>query len=259
MTNDLSEFIHKCHRNIVSSGDNELAVAKAYLDGRQVSDETIGNSKIGYCYNDQPIPNGVKFFGKDPEEIDTWGYSSTIKRRIIVPVFDEFGDAAGFATHEPSNNDGTFWWNLPKPFFKGNHLFFLNNTRKFIYDLNKVYLVEGYVDTILLYQHGIYNVAGLMGTALTQRKISLIMRYCDNVCLCMDTDENNSGQKARDKAIATLNEFDFCDNISVIDLPMEEDPASFLANNSAQDLLDLEDVLTSAKIKDAKDRLRKTK
>lgn len=243
----LSNFINGCHSNLTNDKDDEIGIAKAYLADRQITNESIAVHQIGYCYEGENIPDEIRRYGKDASsECD---YSYRIRGKLIVPVFSEFGEPVGFATRTPSFEKGNKWWNLPKPFHKGNHLYLMDKARKVIFEENKVYIVEGYVDAISLYQHGIKNVVALMGTALTIRKIGLIARYCDNVCLCLDKDENQSGQKAQEVSIMTLNRFSFCDDISSIDgLPMKEDPASYLMNHDLQDLLSLERIIKPTEI-----------
>lgn len=258
----LSNFINTCHSNLINDKNAEIKDTKDYLECRRITDESIVIHKLGYCYEDMDIPNEIRKYGK---EIDsTCDYSYRIKGKLIVPIFSEFGDPVGLATRTPSFESGHKWWNLPKPFHKGCHLYLMDKARKVVFEENKIYIVEGYMDAISLYQNGIKNVGGLMGTALTIRKIGLISRYCDNVCLCLDRDENEAGQKAQEVSIITLNRFAFCDKISCIDdLPMKEDPASYLIKHSTQDFLKLERIIKPIEIqkiiKKAKYRKAKNK
>ena len=67
--------------------------------------------------------------------------------------------------------------------------------------------------------------------------------------MSLDIDENESGQKATNKSIYILNEFGFCENISVIKgMPVGEDPAKFLLHNDMKDFLALEKILTAKEI-----------
>lgn len=255
----LSLFVQACHNNLLSNQSNDVKKAFNYLSQRNISNKSILFHKLGYCSYNTNIPDDIRYYGKDLEETSNIkGYDYFIKNRIIVPIFDEFGKVIGFATRKPTFEPGNTWWNLSKPFKKGNHLFLLDKSRKHIFKKNKIYLVEGYVDALLLYQYGLSNVCALMGTKLTSRKISLIARYCNNVCLCLDIDENKSGQKAQIKAILTLSEFDFCDSISVIDhLDVGEDPAEYVAKNGIQDFVDGERVLAENEIKRICKNIRK--
>jgi len=245
----LLKFIDECHSNLVKDSNDEIQSSINYLHDRQITDESIALHRIGYCYEGSNIPDVIKRYGK--EENSTCDYSYRICGKLIVPVFSEFGDPAGFATRTPSFEKGEKWWNLPKPFHKGNHLYLMDKARQTVFKENKIYIVEGYIDAIFLYQKGIKNVGGLMGTALTIRKIGLIARYCNNVCLCLDQDENESGQKAQDVSIITLNRFAFCNELSAIEgLPMQEDPASYLMNHPLDDFLKLERIIKPNQIKE---------
>jgi len=248
MLQQLLSFINECHKNLTNNKDNEIKTAINYLHDRKLTDETIAFHKIGYCHENFDIPLEIRKYGKTLDA--KCDYSYRICGKIIVPIFSEFGNPVGLATRTPLFGKEHKWWNLPKPFHKGNHLYLMDKSRQSVFKENKIYIVEGYMDALSLYQNGIKNIGCLMGTALTIRKIGLIARYCDNVCLCLDKDENEAGQKAQDISIITLNRFAFCDKLSVIDgLPMQEDPASYLMNHSLQDFLKLERIIKPAEIK----------
>lgn len=257
----LKDFIEKCHTNLLENRtDQEVIVAKEYLDKRNLLDKSIISARIGYCNSDCKIPDSVLFFGEEERNngrnSDEWSRdgwadynSKNLKGRIIVPVYSEFNTVVGIASRKPSFEKGNTWWNSSSPFKKGEHLFLLNISKKNIFDKNKIYLVEGYMDAIILQQYGLNNVVAVMGTALTSKKIGLIARYCNNVCICFDMDANESGQKARDMSIAILKKFDFCENISVINgLPIGEDPDTYVAKNGLDDFLSKEVVLKDSDI-----------
>lgn len=250
MKNLLLPFVERCNQNLLNSSNDECANAMKYLLQRHIKVETIQDLKIGYCMsNERDMSEVRKYCNGDYNQVDgEKDYSYFIKGRIIVPVFAEFGEAVGFATRKPTFEKGNTWWNLPKPFKKGQYLYLLDKTRKDIFDTNKVYLVEGYVDAILLYQEGIRNVCSIMGTALTSRKIGLIVRYCNSICLCFDSDENNSGQKAQEKSVFLLNEFGYGDFLSVINLPVGVDPDEYVVKYGPKDLLNQEKQLSRTEV-----------
>jgi DNA primase catalytic core len=239
----LDDFVKSCHKDLVSSTEEDVVVARQYLQSRSLSPETVSKHRIGYCSFDVKIPHEISHYGNDEKE-----YSYFIKNRLVVPIYEEFGEIVGLATRRPVSGSGNTWWNLP--FKKGNHLFLLDKSRKFIFDSNKIYLVEGYIDALVLYQEGLKSVCAIMGTSLTSRKIGLIARYCNNVCLCLDVDSNNAGQKAQSKAIHTLSEFGFCETFSVIDnIPQGEDPDEFVIKNGIKEFLSRETKLEEAAIR----------
>jgi len=245
----LSEFILECHSNLIECKDKEADVALEYLTKRNLLKESIVSHKIGYCSLATTISESIRFYGQDnSEESKKWDMSSCIRGRLIVPIYSEFGKPFGFATRVPSTLPGNTWWNTP--FKKSNHIFLLSKTRKEVYNQNKIYLVEGYMDALVLLQYGLKNVGCIMGTALSSRKIGLIARYCNNVCLCFDSDKNEAGQNAQKMAIAILKKFDFCEKISVIDsLPIGEDPDVYVAKYGLDIFLSNERVLKPMEIK----------
>jgi len=255
----LNQFVRQCHSNMIRAGGPEIRAAISYLHKRHIKESTIKTNLIGYCSNNQPIPDEICFYGKDKSSFDGKGsgYAYFIKGKIIVPIYSEFGRLEGFATRKPSFEPNNTWWNISKPFHKGNHLFLLDSARKFIYEKNKIYIVEGYMDALYLAQEGLDNVVSLMGTQLTARKVALIARYCNNICVCLDVDENQAGQKAQDKAIYTLKKFDFHESISVIDnIPVGEDPDEFVAKNGLGKFLSMERHLTEGEISGIYNKVR---
>jgi len=248
----LAPFIERCHSVLVNDAQDESKKAREYLSSRNISAESITEHKIGYCPLKESLSEDIRSYGKSPYgNGGVKDYSYFIRGKIVVPVYTEFNQITGFATRSPSHEPGNAWWNLPLPFKKSEHLFLLNKTRKNIFDKNKIYVVEGYMDAILLYQAGLKEVVSLMGISLYPRKIGLMLRYCSHICFCMDTDENKSGQIAQEKAIYTLKQFAMFDTISIINgLPIGEDPDVYVTKHGLPQFLSLEKQLTSPEIKE---------
>jgi DNA primase len=184
----LTDFISQCHTILLNGTDEGVAAAVEYLHKeRGLTEQSIKEHQIGYCPRYYNLPDEIRFYGatdeaeKDDENAKDFSYF--ICDRIIVPIYEEFGVVEAFATRKASSEKGNTWWNLSSPFKKGNHLFLLNKVRKNVFLENKIYLVEGYMDALLLYQKGLNKVCSLMGTHLTPRKIGLIARYCNHICL----------------------------------------------------------------------------
>lgn len=250
----LREFIEKCHNNLISGQDSESQNAMEYLQLRGLTKETILYHKIGFCYSNENLDDGIRYYGNEllvlaPGE-EKRDISYFLKGRIIVPVFDEFGIPVGLGSRKPTYNKGESWWNMPAPFYKGRHLFLLDKAKKSIFETGKVYLVEGYMDALYLFQQGLTNVVCIMGTSLSDRKIGLIARYCDNVCICFDMDANESGQEASMKAICRIRKFNFCESIStIVGIPVGVDPDEFVQKNGLDSFLSKEHDLSSEEIK----------
>ncbi len=76
------------------------------------------------------------------------------------------------------------------------------NKRKNVYGLNflkggrreSLRLVEGYMDVVSLYQHGVDGCVATLGTALTNEQIRLMKRYAPQILITYDGD--GAGQRA---------------------------------------------------------------
>jgi DNA primase catalytic core len=248
---DLLRFVQHCNKDLINGSGQGIEEARQYLlKDRNLLEKGWECHTIGYCRNDFDIPDPIRYYGTAHKVVDErWDITRHIRGRIIVPIFSEFGDVVAFATRKPTTEPGHPWWNLPNPFQKGNHLFLLDKARKEIYKKNKVYIVEGYVDGLVLFEQGLKNVVAVMGTAYTLRKIGLTARYSNNVCLCFDSDPNESGTKAKRMSTATLSKYSFCESISTIDtLPISEDPASFVGKEGIVRFLEMERVMDDEEI-----------
>jgi DNA primase len=243
--NSLQAFVNTCHERLIH-GEKVNKPREYLLKIRSLTERTLIEHKIGYCPWGVDLDPNVRYFGEDLDDKEKRDWQYNIWGRIIVPIYDEFGTVISLATKKPAVGKHP-WWNLP--FVKGNALFLIDKARNEMYAKNKVYVVEGYVDALKLYQEGLKNVVAIMGTALTLRKVGLIARYCNNVCFGFDVDENRSGQKASDTSIILLNKYSFCENISVIDtIPVGEDPDSYVTKYGIKSYISHEKVLSAKNI-----------
>jgi DNA primase catalytic core len=243
--NALQEFAKTCHERLMH-GEKVNKPRKYLLETRSLTEQTLIDHGIGYCPWGVDLDPNVRFFGEDLEDENKRDWQYSIWGRIVVPICDEFGNVISLATKKPAEGKNP-WWNLP--FIKSHSLFLINKAKKTTFLENRIYVVEGYIDALTLYQNGLHNVVAIMGTALTMRKIAMIARYCNNICFCFDVDENQSGQKASDTSIITVNKYAFCDEIAVIDtIPVGEDPDSFVCKNGLEAYLNHERVLSAKDI-----------
>ena len=124
-----------------------------------------------------------------------------------------------------------------KIFQKKNNLYALNTTKQDIGKEGYAILVEGYMDVISLYQHGVRNVSASMGTALTDNQARLINRYTKQVVLSYDAD--NAGRNAALRGIEVLSKQD-C-KVKVLHVTDGKDPDEFIKKNGKEAFLKLVD------------------
>jgi DNA primase len=95
-----------------------------------------------------------------------------------------------------------------------------------------------------------------MSSNLGMRRVGLLARYCDQVCLCFDTDANDAGKLGMLKTLSELwsvkfgNDLSDADldapyrNVSVIRMPEGVDPDEFVMKNGLDGFLALERPMT---------------
>ena len=84
-----------------------------------------------------------------------------------------------------------------------------------------------------VYQAGIPNVVATLGTALTENQAKLLLKYCNEILICYDTDE--PGQKAAIRAIEVINSVG--GRSRVIKLKDAKDPDEYIKKKGAGSFL----------------------
>src|SRR3989344_2957272 len=161
------------------------------------------------------------------------GYYDRFRGRIIFPIKDAKGQTLGYSARLIGESKEAKYINSPDtPIFnKGSVLFGLDIARGAIRDKNQAVLVEGEFDVISANQAGIENVVASKGTALTDKQVVLLSRYCDNVILAFDTDL--AGDLAARRGIELLDHADITVNVASLgkfqgpDQFCQKDPAGF--------------------------------
>ena len=122
--------------------------------------------------------------------------------RILFPIHDSRGRVIGFGGRV-LGDDKPKYLNSPETplFHKGRELYGLFEARKADNKLQRLLVVEGYMDVVALAQYGIQNAVATLGTATTQEHLDLIFRACPEVVFCFDGDR--AGRDAGWKALQT--------------------------------------------------------
>jgi len=234
----ISEIVERSHEALMSG--SVPAGALSYLtDNRGLNVNYIKLFGIGFCsFELEKLINGVYYDGKSP--IAPFPWAVHLRDKIVLPIKDDCDKLIAFATR--GIGDGQSWWNVP--FIKGNILFGLNLARSACFNLNKVYIVEGYMDQIICFQMGLQNVVAAMGTRFTLAHAGLVLRYCDRMCLCFDADPVTSsgalgaGQRATKRTVKNYG--NYFRQITAISLPIGIDPDEFILEHGKTSLLALE-------------------
>lgn len=152
-------------------------------------------------------------------------YFDKFRDRVIFPIINTRGKVIGFGGRAIGDNMPKYLNSPESPvFFKKNNLYGLNLSRA---DINKegvAILVEGYMDVISLYKHGVRNVSASLGTALTESQAAMLKRYADTVILSYDAD--TAGQAAALRGMDILR--DSGCKVKVLQVTDGKDPDEFI-------------------------------
>jgi DNA primase len=221
----------------------EARLARDYLTGRAISEQTLKTFRLGYSPNSwEALGNYLKSRGASVGQIERsglvvkkeqGGYYDRFRGRVIFPVMDAQGKPVAFGARAIRPEDEPKYLNSPETaaYTKGRHLYGLNITRNEIRRKKFVILVEGYLDLIVPYQFGIENVVASLGTALTTEQARLLSRFARKVVVNYDGDR--AGIQAAKRAIETLLAEDL--EIKVLVLPEGADPDDFLRQRGAEE------------------------
>ena len=219
---------------------SENESVRKYALSRGLTQEILSFFKIGYSgeyglnlslfgnFNQKElIESGIFFYDeKNNKLIDRF------KNRLIFPIFDYNNKVIGFGGRALSQNYLAKYINSPETEFfkKGFNLYNLNNAKNQNKQSGIVFVVEGYMDVISLYQAGFKNVVATLGTAMTESHLNLIWRYFNDPIVCFDGDRSgqNAAHKISEKLIAYMKPNY---SLSFLILPNGFDPDSFVRKN----------------------------
>lgn len=216
-----------------------------YMKKRGIEPATLRKFGIGYA--DGEWDSLYQYFmrkGTDPKTLLELGlisysngkYYDKYRDRVIFPIINTRGKVIGFGGRILGDGMPKYLNSPESPvFLKKNNLYGLNLTRQVINKENYVILVEGYMDVISLYQHGVRNVSASLGTALTENQAAMLKRYTDHVILSYDADA--AGQAAALRGMDILHKSG-C-KVKVLHVSDGKDPDEFIKKNGKDEFLKL--------------------
>jgi DNA primase len=189
---------------------NEKTASKAveYLKDRKITGATAKKFNIGYA---QDKWDGLlNHFGSDipSKELNESGLFSSkddrfydrFRGRVIFPIRNIKGDFIAMGGRIIDEGEPKYLNSPETSFFnKSNELFGLYEVKEREKNIASLIVVEGYMDVIGLYEHGIKNAVATLGTAVTPNHVSKIMRYTNKIFFAFDGDL--AGGKAAWKAV----------------------------------------------------------
>ena len=221
----------------------EAGRAVDYLKGRGLTGEIAKRFDLGFA--PPGWDNLLKALGQDEEhqqllkkagmvvENEAGRTYDRFRDRVVFPIRDQRGRVIAFGGRV-LGDDKPKYLNSPETeiFHKGRELYGLYQARQANRKLERIIVVEGYMDVIALAQHGIDNATATLGTATSRTHLERIYRLCPEVVFCFDGDE--AGRKAAFRALeAALPCMEDGRQARFLFLPEGEDPDTTVRGGGA--------------------------
>lgn len=188
--------------------------AKAYLKQRGLDGQSITAFGIGYApegfnglmdalASDERRKGLLEKTGMLSKS-DNGRLYDKFRSRIMFPIFDRRGRVIAFGGRVLEKDDGPKYLNSPETplFHKGRELYGLWQVKQTHNKIPRLIVVEGYMDVIALFQHGIREAVATLGTATTPDHAELLFRNSADVIFCFDGDK--AGRAAAWKAVESI-------------------------------------------------------
>ncbi|MBR1974814.1 MAG: DNA primase [Clostridia bacterium] len=215
------------------SGDKRAQAHLEYIARRGLAPSTVKRFGLGASLDFYGLPDylaGKGYFRQDLidsgvlQEGKNGRLSDSQGGRLIFPIISAFDEVIAFGGRLLEKSDFAKYKNTKETllFNKSKTLYNINLLKKLKREqpITNVIIVEGYMDTISLYQAGFKNVVASMGTSLTKEQARLVKRYTENVLISYDGDF--AGQKADLRGLEILADVDL--KVKVVPMPDGLDP-----------------------------------
>jgi DNA primase len=212
------------------------AFAIQYLKKREVSGKIAKEFRLGFA------PNLWDFLSKQfktkdmQQQLMTTGMTiknkarcyDRFRNRIMFPIRNLRGQVVGYGGRSFDNEPPKYLNSPETPLFhKSSILYGLYEAKQKNSSLEKILIVEGYMDVIALAEHGISYAAATLGTAIHRKHLQLLLRHSSSLIFCLDGDTAGraAAWQALTLALPLLREGI---HIQFLFLPQKEDPDSYV-------------------------------
>ncbi len=195
----------------------ETARAKKYLADRGINAESCVKFAVGYAPDAWDAV--LKRFGGNAEreralgeagllvERSTKGesgYYDRFRDRVMFPIRDARGRVIAFGGRVIDTGEPKYLNSPETPLFhKGRELYGLYEARQALRKIERLLVVEGYVDVVRLAQEGIAYSVATLGTATTPEHLNRLFRVTSELVFCFDGDDagRNAAWRALENAL----------------------------------------------------------
>jgi DNA primase len=191
----------------------ESAAAKAYCRKRGLDKDIVERFRIGWAPGGwDAVKRALGTSDTRVKMLEQAGMLSTgekgkqydrFRERLMFPIMDRRGRVIAFGGRI-LEGDGPKYLNSPETplFHKGRELFALWQVRQANTKLERLIVVEGYMDVVSLHQAGVTQAVATLGTATTNEHAELLFRAAPDVFFCFDGDR--AGRSAAWRALESV-------------------------------------------------------
>ncbi len=230
---DALGFATEFFRQRLAGPEGELA--RNYLKARGLSQDIIDLYQLGFA----PGTGNALLQAADDDLRKTLIETGTIgnrdgrqwdffRNRVMFPIRNSRGRTVAFGGRT-LGDDKAKYINSPESdaFHKSREIYGLFEARQALKQIDKLLVVEGYMDVIALAQAGIHYAVAAMGTATNQESLTTLLKQSRHLVFCFDGD--TAGYRAADRAMENALEL-LQDGIHLqfLMLPEGEDPDSLV-------------------------------
>lgn len=236
----------------------ERQPAVNYLKNRGITGETAARFGLGFAppgydnlmehlsLDNEGLNNAVTA-GLLVRNEDSQRVYDKFRNRIIFPIRNRKGNTIAFGGRVLDDAKPKYLNSPETPLFhKSRELYGLHEWTqdKRSRDDKRVFVVEGYMDAIVMAQYDIPNVVATLGTATSEHHLVRLFNIVDEVVFCFDGDE--AGQRAAWRAFETLLPvLNDGKDAKFLFLPDGEDPDSIVQKGGRENFLALVDNASS--------------
>jgi DNA primase len=186
----------------------EGAAARAYLGGRGVADEAARTFALGFApARSGSLARALERRGLIEPAVrgglvrrEAGGLRELFSGRLIFPIHDGQGRVVAFGGRVLDSRLPKYINSPESPIYtKSRSIYGIHQARNAAARVDRVIVVEGYLDAISVAQAGFKEVVASLGTALTVDQLRILGRYTRNVIACFDGDD--AGRKASVRAL----------------------------------------------------------
>ena len=221
----VANFYHQNLYTSIAKPDQE------YVKKRKLDNNTLKKFMIGYSTGGNEVYKLLKEKGFTEEQIlasnlvkkTNYGYNDVYKNRLMFPIQDIRNRYIAFGGRVLDNSLPKYI-NSPEGivYSKGKNLYALNIAKGT--KLDKIIMVEGYMDAVSLHQREVPNAVASLGTSLTEGQARLLRKYTEKVIIAYDSD--GAGQTATLRGLEILTSAG-CD-VRILQMEGAKDPDEYV-------------------------------